>query len=88
MAKVCMVSGKSANAAKHVRHRHSAWKFRAPHKNRWQQANLQTVTIQTPGGKRKITVSTDVLKSPEFNMVLCGLKPLPKAWLKKHDYGI
>lgn len=88
MAKICQVSGKSANAAKHVRHRHSAWKFRAPHKNRWQQANLQTVTINTPHGKRRITVATSVLKSPEFARVLCGLKPVPKAWLEKATYGI
>jgi len=28
------------------------------------------------------------LKSPEFNAVICGLKPIPKAWLKKPSYGI
>jgi hypothetical protein len=29
-----------------------------------------------------------VLKSPEFASVVSGLKPIPKAWLKKPDYGI
>lgn len=89
MAKVCQVSGKRANHAKHIRHRHSGqWKFRAPKKNRVQGANLQTATINTPNGKVRLTVSTDVLKSQEFASVLCGLKPIPKAWLKKPTYGI
>ncbi len=87
MAKVCQVSGKRANNAKHIRHRHSGqWKFRAPKKNRTQEANLQTVTVRTPGGKVRLTVATSVLKSPEFARVLCGLKPIPKAWLKKPTY--
>lgn len=88
MAKVCQVSGKSFNNAKHCRHRHSAWKFRAPHKNRRQQPNLQTVTVSTPHGKRRITVATSVLKSAEFSAVLCGLKPIPAAWLQKPTYQI
>lgn len=88
MAKVCQVSGKKANNAKHIRHRHSAWKFRAPHKNRTQGANLQRVTINTPNGKVRLTVSTDVLKSAMFAAVLCGLKPVPKAWTKKPTYGV
>ena len=88
MAKVCQISGKRANAAKHVRHRHSAWKFRAPHKNRWQQANLQRVTLDTPKGKVRLTVATSVLKSDEFARVKCGLKPVPKAWLEKPSYGL
>jgi hypothetical protein len=29
-----------------------------------------------------------VLKSEEFNKVLCGIKPMPKEWLKKPSYGI
>ncbi|HVL40038.1 MAG TPA: L28 family ribosomal protein [Fimbriimonadaceae bacterium] len=88
MAKICQVSGKKANNAKHIRHRHSAWKFRAPHKNRTQEPNLQTVRIKTPHGTVKLTVATSVLKSPEFAMVASGLKPIPKAWLKKPTYGI
>ncbi|MCU0316460.1 MAG: hypothetical protein MUC92_07695 [Fimbriimonadaceae bacterium] len=88
MAKVCQVSGKKANAAKHIRHRHSAWKFRAPHKNRWQEANLQVVTIKTPHGKVRLTVAASVMKSEEFARVLCGLKPIPKAWLKKPSYNV
>jgi len=46
------------------------------------------VTINTPHGKRRITVATSVLKSPEFARVLCGLKPVPKSWLSKPTYGI
>jgi ribosomal protein L28 len=88
MAKVCQVSGKKANKAKHVRHRHSAWKFRAPHKNRWQHANLQTVTIQTPNGKVRLTVAASVMKTDEYAAVICGLKPIPKAWLVKPDYNV
>ncbi|MCA0360954.1 MAG: hypothetical protein LCH41_07870 [Armatimonadetes bacterium] len=88
MAKICQVSGKKANKAKHVRHRHSAWKFRAPHKNRWQNANLQTVTISTPTGKVRLTVATSVLKSAEFARVICGLKPIPKEWLQKPGYQL
>lgn len=87
MAKVCQVSGKKANNAKHIRHRHSGqWKFRAPKKNRLQGVNLRPVTVPTPDGPMQIVVSTDVLKSPEFARVLCGLKPIPKDWLKKVRY--
>lgn len=87
MARVCQVSGKKGNNAKHIRHRHSgAWKFRAPKKNRMQSPNLQTVTVQTPHGKVRLTVATSVLKSAEFARVLCGLKPIPKSWLKRPTY--
>lgn len=88
MAKICQVSGKKANSAKHVRHRHSAWKFRAPHKPRWQNVNLQRVTINTPGGKVRLLVAASVMKTEEFAQVMCGLKPVPKAWLAKGDYNI
>ncbi|MCW5936158.1 MAG: hypothetical protein KIT11_02485 [Fimbriimonadaceae bacterium] len=89
MAKVCQVSGKKANNAKHIRHRHSGqWKFRAPKKNRTQDANLQWVNIKTPNGRVRILVATSALKSPEFSAVLCGLKPVPKAWTKKVTYGV
>jgi len=87
MAKICQVSGKKANSAKHIRNTHSqGWKYKAPHKNRLQHPNLQTVRVKTPSGKVTLTVATSVLKSPEFSAVLCGLKPLPKAWLKKRTY--
>lgn len=87
MAKVCQVSGKKANNAKHIRHRHSgAWKFRAPKKNRLQDVNLQRVTVNTPTGKVRLVVCTSVLKSPGFAKVLCGLAPIPKAWLVKPTY--
>lgn len=87
MARVCQVSGKRANNAKHIRHRHSGqWKFRAPKKNRLQHANLQKVTLQTPSGKAQIVVAASVLKSPQMAAVLCGLKPVPKAWLSKATY--
>lgn len=88
MAKVCQVSGKKGNNAKHIRHRHSgAWKFRAPKKNRMQQPNLQVVRVKTEHGTVKLTVATSVLKSPEFSAVVCGLKPMPKAWMKKPRYA-
>lgn len=89
MAKVCQVSGKKGNGAKHVRHRHSgAWKFRAPKKNRVQLPNLQTVTINTPQGRVRLVVATSVLKSEAFAAVVSGLKPIPKSWLKKPGYHI
>lgn len=89
MARICQVSGKKGNSAKHIRHRHSGqWKFRAPKKNRRQHPNLQNVTINTPSGKVRLTIATSVLKSPEFAEVVCGIKPIPKAWLKKPSYNI
>ncbi len=42
----------------------------------------------TPQGKVKLKVATTVIKSLEFNRVACGLKPVPKAWLKKASYGV
>jgi len=36
----------------------------------------------------RLTVATSVLKSSEFAAVACGLKPIPKAWLKKPSYNI
>lgn len=88
MAKICQVSGKKGNGAQHCRHRHSAWKFRAPHKPRMQHPNIQTVTVNTPNGKVRMQVSTSVLKSEMFAAVLCGLKPVPKEWLKKASYNL
>ncbi len=87
MAKICQVTGKKANAAKHIRHRHSgAWKFRAPKKHREQLPNLRTVRIQTPGGKVTLQVSAAAMRHPEFQAVAAGLKPIPKEWLKKPRY--
>ena len=89
MAKVCQVSGKRGNNAKHIRNTHSqGWKYRAPKKNRVQDANLQVVRVKTANGVKKLVVATSVIKSPEFSAVLCGLKPLPKAWLKKPSYNV
>jgi large subunit ribosomal protein L28 len=89
MAKICQVSGKKGNNAKHIRNQHSqGWKYKAPKRNRVQAPNLQVVRVKTPNGTVKLTVATSVLKSPEFSSVLCGLKPIPKAWLKKPSYGI
>jgi large subunit ribosomal protein L28 len=88
MAKICQVSGKKANNAKYIRNTHSkGWKYRAPKKNRVQNPNLQTIRVKTPRGIVKLTVATTVIKSEEFNMVACGLKPMPKAWLKKPTYN-
>lgn len=89
MAKICQVSGKKSNNAKHIRNTHSqGWKYKAPKKNRQQNPNLQTVKVRTPHGVVKLTVATSVLKSAAFNMVLCGIKPMPRAWLKKPTYGV
>ncbi len=87
MAKICQVSGKRGNNAKHIRNTHSqGWKYRAPKKNRIQSPNLQTIRLKTPSGTFRLTVATSVIKSPEFNMVACGLKPIPREWLKKATY--
>lgn len=87
MPRVCQVSGKKANNAKHIRHRHSGqWKFRAPKMNRLQAPNLKTVRLRTPNGVVTLVVATSVLKSAEFNRVASGIKPVPKSWLKKPSY--
>ncbi len=87
MARVCQVSGKKANNAKHIRHRHSGqWKFRAPKKNRLQLPNLQTVRIKTPNGIVKLQVATSVMKSAMFQAVVAGIRPVPKSWLRKPSY--
>jgi len=89
MAKICQVSGKKGNNAKHIRHRHSGqWKFRAPKKNRAQLPNLQVVSIRTPKGRVRLKVSTKALKSPDFAAVVAGQKPVPKEWLKKPRYEV
>ncbi len=89
MAKICQVSGKKGNNAKHIRNQHSkGWEFKAPHKNRVQLPNLQSIRLKTPTGTYRLTVATSVIKSKEFNMVACGLKPIPPAWLKKATYGL
>jgi large subunit ribosomal protein L28 len=90
MAKICQVSGKKGNTtAKYIRNQHSqGWKYKAPHKNRIQQPNLQVVHLKTPTGRITLRVATSVIKSPEFNAVACGLKPVPKAWLKKPSYNV
>ena len=89
MARVCQVSGKKGNNAKHIRNQHSqGWKYKAPHKNRVQHPNLQTVRVKTANGTVKLVVSTSVIKSSEFNAVVCGIRPIPKAWLKKAGYGL
>jgi large subunit ribosomal protein L28 len=89
MAKICQVSGKKGNNAKHIQNQHSVgWKYRAPKKNRVQLPNLQSVRVKTPNGTVTLKVATSVLKSQEFNMVVCGLKPMPKAWKKKPGYNL
>lgn len=89
MAKICQVSGKRGNNAKHIRNQHSqGWKYKAPHKNRVQSPNLQVVRLKTPHGVVRLKVATSVIKSEAFNMVACGLRPVPKAWLKKPSYDL
>lgn len=90
MAKICQVSGKKGNTkAKHIRNQHSqGWKYKAPHKNRTQEVNLQSVRLKTPTGTYRLLVATSVIKSEEYNLVACGLKPVPKAWLKKSAWNV
>ncbi len=89
MAKICQVSGKKGNNAKHIRNQHSqGWKYKAPKRNRVQDPNLQIVRVKTPHGVVKLKVATSVIKSAEFAAVACGIKPMPKAWGKKATYGI
>jgi ribosomal protein L28 len=89
MARICQVSGKKGNNAKHIRNQHSqGWKYKAPHKNRVQHPNLQTVRVKTAHGTIKMVVSTSVIKSAEFNAIVCVLKPMPKSWMKKPGYGV
>ncbi|CAN1537598.1 L28, ribosomal protein L28 [Fimbriimonadaceae bacterium] len=90
MAKICQVTGKKGNTtAKFIRNRHSqGWKYKAPHKNRTQEANLQSVRLKTPTGTYRLTVAASVIKSPIFNAVACGLKPIPQEWLKKASYNV
>jgi len=90
MAKICQVTGKKGNTkAKFIRNRHSqGWKYKAPHKNRTQHPNLQSIKLRTPTGTYSLVVAACVIKSPEFNAVACGLKPIPPAWLKKPSYNV
>ena len=90
MAKICQVSGKKGNTtAKFIRNRHSqGWKYKAPHKNRTQDPNLQVVRLKVNGNSVKLIVAASVLRSPEFMSVACGLKPMPKAWLKRSSYNV
>ncbi|MCL6624574.1 MAG: hypothetical protein K6T17_08170 [Fimbriimonadales bacterium] len=87
MAKMCQITKKKPNNARHIRHLHSGqWKFRAPRKPRRQIPNLQTVTIQTPNGKVRLRVSARAMKSAMLAEVISGLRPIPKEWLKKARY--
>jgi large subunit ribosomal protein L28 len=88
MANICQVSGQKANNAKNIRHRHSAWKFRAPKKKKMQLPNLQIVKVKTEHGIVRLKISTSTIKSAEFAAVVSGIRPVPKAWLKKPTYGI
>jgi len=89
MAKICQVSGKRGNHAKHIRNQHSqGWKYKAPKKNRTQDPNLQIVHLKTASGVIKMQVSTSVLKSPAFAAVACGIRPVPAAWMKKPTYNL
>jgi ribosomal protein L28 len=90
MAKICQISGKKGNTtAKFIRNTHSqGWKYKAPHKQRTQHPNLQVAHLRNGGTMVKLVIATDVLKSPLFAEVACGLKPIPKAWLKKPSYNV
>ena len=83
MAKVCAFSGRKAQAGRWTRHPHSgAWAHRAPQKARRFEVNLQTVTIQTPSGKKKIKVAARMMTSRAFQAILTGQKPVTKHLMK------
>ena len=83
MAKVCAFSGRKAQAGRWTRHPHSgAWAHRAPQKARRFEVNLQTVTLQTPSGKKKIKIAARMMTSRAFQAILTGQKPVPKHLLK------
>jgi ribosomal protein L28 len=83
MAKVCAISGRKAQAGRWTRHPHSgAWAHRAPAKGRRFEVNLQTVSVPTPHGKKKIKVAARMLTSRAFQLILSGQKPLPEHLLK------
>ncbi|MDQ2799681.1 MAG: 50S ribosomal protein L28 [Armatimonadota bacterium] len=78
MAKVCAISGRKAQAGRWTRHPHSGgWAHRAPQKTRRFEVNLQSVTIQTPTGKKRIKVAARMLTSKNFQAMVAGRKPLP-----------
>ncbi len=83
MAKVCQFSGRKAQAGRWTRHTHSgAWAHRAPQKGRRFEVNLQTVTLQTPCGKKKIRIAARMMTSRAFQSILSGQKPVPKHLMK------
>ncbi len=83
MAKVCDISGRKAQAGRWTRHPHSgSWAHRAPQKARRFEVNLQSVTIQTAHGKKKIKVAARMLKSRNFLAIVAGQKQLPAHLLK------
>ena len=43
---------------------------------------MQTVTIQTPQGKKRIKVAARIITSKSFQAIVTGQKPLPKHLLK------
>ena len=59
-----------------------AWAHRAPQKARRFEVNLQTVTLQTPSGKKKIKVAARMMTSRAFQAILTGQKPVPKHLMK------
>ena len=83
MAKVCDISGRKAQAGRWTRHPHSgSWAHRAPQKARRFEVNLQTVTIQTPKGKKKIKVAARMMNSRNFLAIVAGQKQLPAHLMK------
>ena len=80
MAKVCEYSGRKAQAGRWTRHPHfGAWAHRAPQKARRFEVNLQSVTIQTPSGKRKIKVAARMLTSKNFQAILACAEAAAQA---------
>ena len=90
----CYVSGKTTMFGKsHTHHRGVAggrWKKRAPHTARVFKPNLQAVTIVEDGMKKKVKLSTKVIKRVKKD-IMEGRRPIvqlayPSANLKaQHD---
>jgi large subunit ribosomal protein L28 len=67
MAKVCDVCGKGLQSGQNIRHVHSgAWARKAPRTKRVYHPNLQTVTVETKRGKRRLKICAKCLKKGTY----------------------
>jgi large subunit ribosomal protein L28 len=67
MGKACDLCGKGGQSGQNIRHVHSgAWARKAPRTKRRYYPNLQTVTIQTKGGKKRLQICAKCLKKGKY----------------------